>query len=594
MVEIIILDFGGQYVFNIRRNLLECGVDTKILPYEITAEKIKGLRAKGIIISGGPYSVYDKDAPFFDKAILHLKIPILGLCYGHQAMVHILGGEVKRGKVGEYGFSQLTLYNTNPLFKGLNRNEICWMSHGDTATSLPEGFEIIASTTECKIAAFDCDNRLFGLQFHPEVSHTPKGYKILENFAFDVCGCERRGWDVKQFIEKSISEIRRKVNDEKAIIAVSGGVDSTTLAVLAHKAIGKNLISVHVDTGLMRKNESKKVVDLLRNIGLNVIFSNVSEKCLKELKNALTSDEKREIIGRIFIEEFEKVARDKNAKWLIQGTIAPDVIESTRGEAKKKIDRGHGGLIKIHHNVAGLPKGMKLKLIEPMSTLFKYQVRVLARELGLTKEISERQPFPGPGLGCRVTGKITKEKLDILREVTDIVEQELKEYKPSQYLAALINNSIIKSNQEVNGICKKYFKGNYEIENFVFEDDAIGVKGDERHIGKIVGLSIFKDGKMAWDDISWTDVLRLQTEITGKIREVCRVVVILTKDFVKNEDLGIIIRSVNTTDFMTAVPTQIDFSHLKKIEEKIIERFPQVKFVGYEITTKPAGTVELI
>jgi GMP synthase (glutamine-hydrolysing) len=589
----VIIDFGGQYVFNIKRNLLESGIEAKILSYDTDAKQIENLGAKGIILSGGPYSVYDKDAPNIDKSIIDMGIPILGLCYGHQTMAYVLGGKVKRGKVGEYGFSEVDIDNKNPLFKGLKNKEICWMSHGDTVIELSEGFKIIGSTIDCEIAAYSYKNKLFGLQFHPEVSHTPNGYKIIENFAFDICDCKKKGWDVKHFIDKSISEIKNKVKDEKVIIAVSGGVDSTTLAVLANKAIGKNLVCVHVDTGLMRKNESKRVVNLLKKMGLNVILVDATERYLEELKNALTSDEKRKIIGRIFIKEFEKVAKRENAKWLIQGTIAPDVIESTRGEAKKKTDRGHGGLIKIHHNVAGLPSGMKLKLIEPISTLFKYQVRILSRELGLPPEISERQPFPGPGLGCRITGQITKGKLDILRDNTVIVEGELEKYKPSQYFAALINNSIIKSNSKINEICKKYFKGGYKIENFVFEDDTIGVKGDERHIGKIVGLSIFKDGKLGWNDISWTDILKLQTEITGAVREISRVVVILTKDFVKNKDLGIIIRSVDTTDFMTAVPTQIDFNHLKKIKEKINDS-TLIKFVGYEITTKPAGTVELI
>jgi GMP synthase (glutamine-hydrolysing) len=538
--------------------------------------------------------VYDENAPFFDEGLFNLGIPMRGLCYSHQAMAHVLGGRERRGEVGEFGFSELTLDNTNPLFKGLERNEVCWMSHGDTVLSLPEGFRVIASTPECRIAAFDYHNRLFGLQFHPEVSHTPKGYRILENFAFEICGCEKRKWDVKQFIEKSMFEIRQKVNDEKAVIAVSGGVDSTTVAMLAHKAIGDNLVCVHVDNGLMRKNESKSVVKLLKNLGLNVILVDVSERCLKELQNALTSDEKRKIIGRIYVEEFERVAKDVNAKWLIQGTIAPDVIESTRGEAKKKTERGHGGLIKIHHNVAGLPSGMKLKLIEPLSALFKYQVRILARELGLPEEISRRQPFPGPGLGCRVAGRITKEKLEILREITVIVEEELKKYNPSQYLAALIDNSIVESNPKIDEICRKYFEEGCEIENFVFENDAIGVKGDERLVGKIVGLSVFRKDEMPWNGIPWIDVLKLQAEITGKVREICRVVVILTKDFVKNEDFGIIVRSVDTLDFMTAMPTQVDFSGLKKLEEKITERFPRVKFVAYEITTKPAGTIELI
>jgi GMP synthase (glutamine-hydrolysing) len=226
--------------------------------------------------------------------------------------------------------------------------------------------------------------------------------------------------------------------------------------------------------------------------------------------------------------------------------------------------------------------------------LFKYQVRILARELGLPEEISRRQPFPGPGLGCRVAGKITKEKLGILREITVIIEEELKKYNPSQYLAALIDNSIVESNPKINEICRKYFKERCEIENFVFENDAIGVKGDERLIGKIVGLSIFRDGKLPWDTIPWIHILKLQAEITGRIRKICRVVVILTKDFVKNKDFGIIVRSVDTLDFMTAMPTKLDFSSLKKLEEKITKRFQRVKFVAYEITTKPAGTIELI
>ncbi len=588
-LDIAILDFGGQYVFNIRRNLLEQGVSAEVLSYNTSAQNLVDLQVKGIILSGGPYSVYDAKAPICDPEILDIRVPILGLCYGQQLITHLLGGKVKKGQIGEYGFSEVDLEKTSTLFQGLSSREICWMSHGDIVEKIPPGFKVIGSTPESKIAAFHKKN-IYGLQFHPEVSHTPHGYLILKNFA-QLCQCTLTGWDVRNFIATAIHNLKKSIQEEKAIIALSGGVDSTTAAILAFQALKENLICVHVDHGLMRKDESKNVTQILRSLGLNVVFIDASSKFQKALREVADPDQKRRIIGHLFIEEFEKVAEETDSKWLIQGTIAPDIIESTRGEAKRKSDRGHGGLIKIHHNVAGLPKGMKLNLIEPLSPLFKYQVRILARELHMPQDIAERQPFPGPGLGCRIAGEISSPKIQILREVDAMVEKELKKYTPSQYFAILLNNRFTGKSEIAEMISAKYVG---RTRATVLKDDCIGVKGDERVIGKMVVLQNPMKSVGLWQKSSWLDILRLQNEITGSIKDVCRVSLLLTEIGDQNSGYGIIIRAVDTIDFMTAIPTKIDLEHLSDVATMIIEKHSAIKFVGYEVTTKPAATIELI
>ncbi|MGC8849865.1 MAG: glutamine-hydrolyzing GMP synthase, partial [Candidatus Bathyarchaeia archaeon] len=516
-LDIAILDFGGQYVFNIRRILLEKGFNADIVPYNIHPDRLEGV--KGVILSGGPYSVYDEDAPLPDPRILRLEVPMLGLCYGHQAIAYLLGGEVEKGRVGEYGFSELRIDASNRLFKGLREREICWMSHGDIVSKLPPGFKVIASSKESPIAAFQGEDRIFGLQFHPEVSHTPNGHRILENFA-ELCGCTRRGWDIRAFIDAAVKDISAKVGSEKAIIAVSGGVDSTTAAMLASKALGDRLTCIHINHGLMRKNESEDVVEFLRRLGLRVIHVDAEERFLRALQGVKAADDKRMIVGKLFIDEFEEASSKLDASWLIQGTIAPDIIESTRGDPKRRSDRGHGGLIKIHHNVAGLPKGMRLKLIEPLSPLFKYQVRILAGELGLPKGIVERQPFPGPGLSCRISGEITREKLELLKEVNEMVEEALKIYTPSQYFAILLTGEVKEVSKEAAYIASKYL--NEDVTAYKLGDESVGVKGDEKITGNPICIDPRRDPSLL-DRVAWIDLLKMHNEITGSLREICRV-----------------------------------------------------------------------
>ncbi len=580
MVDIAILDFGGQYVFNIKRTLLELGYNTEIIPFDISVNVLKNENVKGIILSGGPYSIYIENAPKISEEILELNVPILGICYGHQLLIKMLGGEIKRSETGEFGFTILHIDNSDdPLFKGLGKTEICWMSHKDVAIKLPKNACILAHTEISKIAAFRYKN-IYGVQFHPEVFQTPKGYVILNNFA-KICNLRKREWDVKSFIKKAVNEIRSKVGDEKAIIAVSGGVDSTTLAVLAKDALKDNLVAVHVDTGLMRKNESKKVVDYLKKLGLNLVFTDISDKVFSELQGVISSDKKRRIIGRIFIEEFTRIADKIGAKWLLQGTIAPDVIESTRGQSDKRKGRKHGGTIKLHHNVGGLPKDIRLNILEPFRDLFKYQVRVIARELGIDEKLVRRQPFPGPGLGCRITGEITRSKVKILQEITEIVEKELQIYDPSQYFAALISSNLNKFDSK---LIKNFLD---DAIAFLSSDKAIGVKGDERIIGKILLIYSKK-----WSTKKWIDILQFQNNVTGKYDEICRVVALFDEPL--KGEYGIVIRAVDTLDFMTAIPTKVDFQHIEKIGREIKKKFNEISFVGYEITSKPAGTIELI
>lgn len=587
-MDVAILDFGGQYVFNIRRCLSEQGIDTGILPFNTSKRVIQRLGVKGLILSGGPYSVYEKNSPRIDEDILNLGRPILGICYGHQLLAKMLGGIVKKGRVGEFGFTEIRLKDVgNELFRGWNKTEICWMSHGDEVIKLPSGCKILASSRESRIASFQRDY-IFGVQFHPEVFHTPKGHILLKNFAVRICGCRQRSWSIEEFVKRRIKDIKEKVGNEKVVMGVSGGIDSSTLAILAKEALGENLICIHVNTGLMRKDESRKVVKRLRSLGLNVISVDASERFLKNLKNVDSPDEKRRIIGRLFVEEFERVARACHAKWLLQGTIAPDVIESTRG-SRKRMNHRHTGLIKIHHNVAGLPEKMELKIIEPFKSLFKFQVRLLAEKLNLPEELRERQPFPGPGLGCRIVGEVTHEKISILREITELVEFHLKKYKPSQYFAALVDG-------RVKPFRSRFLQGLFRDSPsrfYLLRGCAIGVKGDERVMGRMLG--IFLGGKRHnWHKLNWIRILQIQNKITGRYKKVCRVFALLNSPE-KRGKFGVIIRAVDTLDFMTAIPSKIDFRTLDTIKEWIEKRFTgEISFVGYEITTKPAATIELV
>lgn len=418
---ILILDFGSQYTQLIARRIRECGVYSEIHPFNIDLQEIKKLNPKGIILSGGPLSVYDQGAPNLDSAIFDLNIPILGICYGLQLICKTLGGKVEPAESREYGKAVLKVVRHNALFQNLRDDSVVWMSHGDYLTKVPENFEIIGTSENSPYCALaDEARRIYGVQFHPEVAHTEQGKKILKNFLFDICGV-RGEWTPKHFIETSLQDIRDLVGNRKAICALSGGVDSSVAAVLVSKAIGENLICIHVDTGMMRKDESRQIIDMFENnYQLNLIHIDASEKFLQRLENVVDPEKKRKIIGNTFIEVFEEAAKKyEDVGFLVQGTLYPDVIESVAVV-------GSSVTIKTHHNVGGLPEKMNLKLIEPFRELFKDEVRKIGRELGLPETFIERHPFPGPGLAVRVLGDITEAKLAILREADDIFINEIK------------------------------------------------------------------------------------------------------------------------------------------------------------------------
>jgi GMP synthase (glutamine-hydrolysing) len=419
---IIIVDFGSQYNQLIARRVRENHVFCQIEAPRLALQAVERLKPEGIILSGGPSSIYESGSPKVDPAVFELGIPVLGICYGMQFMTAALGGRVERAAKREYGFAELSITKSDGLFKGVDRATPCWMSHGDSIRRLPRGFQATASTANTRFAAAaDPRRKLFGVQFHPEVAHTPKGGIVLKNFLFDVCGCQRT-WTMKSFAREAVAEIRRTVGQQKAILGLSGGVDSSVAAVLIHQAIGRQLTCIFVDNGLLRKNEAERLkVTLKKHLHINIRFVNASRSFLKALSGVTDPERKRKIIGRVFMEVFEAEAQKiKGAEFLGQGTLYPDVIESVSAFG------GPSAVIKSHHNVGGLPKRMRLKLVEPLKYLFKDEVRELGRELGLPDELVWRQPFPGPGLGIRILGEITSRRLNILRNVDEILLEEIK------------------------------------------------------------------------------------------------------------------------------------------------------------------------
>jgi GMP synthase (glutamine-hydrolysing) len=419
---ILIIDFGSQYNQLIARRVRECRIYCQIAPPDIDIKNIRTLAPQGIILSGGPSSIYEKNSPRCDKRIFALGIPVLGICYGMQFMVHALGGTVKRARKREYGHAVLNVRSREGLFKNVDYTTRSWMSHGDSITKLPRGFKITAATDNTKIAAtVHPKKNFFGLQFHPEVHHTPKGREMLRNFLFDICQCKRT-WTMKSFAQDSINQIRETVGNKKVILGLSGGVDSSVASLLIHKAIGNNLTCIFVDNGLLRKDEGEKLKKTLKqHLKINIRFVSAKTKFLKALAGITDPEEKRKIIGKIFMEVFESEARKiKGSEFLAQGTLYPDIIESQSAFG------GPTSVIKSHHNVGGLPKNMKLKLVEPLKYLFKDEVRLLGKALGLDEELIWRQPFPGPGLAIRIVGDVTNKRLSILRKVDDILLGEIK------------------------------------------------------------------------------------------------------------------------------------------------------------------------
>ncbi|MCX5821065.1 MAG: glutamine-hydrolyzing GMP synthase, partial [Deltaproteobacteria bacterium] len=420
---ILIIDFGSQYNQLIARRVREHQVYCQIEPPGIDIEKIRELRPEGIILSGGPSSIYEARSPRVSKGIFELGIPILGICYGIQFMVDALGGEVIRSDKREYGFAELNVRNEGGgVLTGVEKKTRCWMSHGDRIGRLPKGFRITASTENTEVAAAeDVKRRLYGLQFHPEVVHTAEGKKMLENFLFGVCHCAK-SWTMNAFVREAVAEIRERVGDKRVILGLSGGVDSSVAAVLLHQAIGRRLTCVFVDNGLLRLGEAEKVRALFgKYFRMDVRFARARRAFVDGLKGVTDPERKRKIIGRVFIEVFDREAKKiKGAEFLAQGTLYPDLIES------RSAFGGPSAVIKSHHNVGGLPKKMKLKLVEPLKHLFKDEVRLLGKELGMSDDVIWRQPFPGPGLAVRIIGEVTEKRLVILRNADAVLMEEIR------------------------------------------------------------------------------------------------------------------------------------------------------------------------
>ena len=437
--SVLVVDFGGQYNQLIARRVRECSVFAEVIPHTQAMEKIREVKPAGIIFTGGPNSVYDDASPKCEPEIFEMGIPILGICYGSQLMAYMLGGTVKTAPVSEYGKTLVKTDSTSVLFEGVSPETVCWMSHTDYIASVPEGFRAVADTPVCPVAAMECpEKKLYATQFHPEVMHTDEGKKMLENFVYKVCGCTG-DWKMDSFVETAIQEIREKVGSGRALCALSGGVDSSVAAVLMSKAIGKQLTCVFVDQGLLRKNEGDEVEAVFGPDGpydLNFIRVNAQQRFYDKLKGVTEPDEKRKIIGEEFIRVFEEEAKKIGAvDFLVQGTIYPDVIESGLGKS---------AVIKSHHNVGGLPDYVDFKeIIEPLRMLFKDEVRNAGRELGIPEYLVSRQPFPGPGLGIRIIGEVTEEKIKIVQEADYIYREEIAkaglDKNLGQYFAALTN-----------------------------------------------------------------------------------------------------------------------------------------------------------
>lgn len=494
--KILIIDFGSQFTQLITRRVREANVYSEIHSHKFSFDEINYFNPTGIILSGGPMSVYDADAPDLDERILKLKIPILGICYGLQIISKKLGGKVEPAKDREYGRASLNVVESSRLLNDLNIESKVWMSHGDYLTELPTGFKIIASSDHSPIAAVANESeKIYGVQFHPEVVHTVEGKKIIHNFLFDICKCTGN-WTSHNFIESSISEIKEKIGDAKVICALSGGVDSTVAAVLVKKAIGDNLICIHIDTGLMRKNESSEIGKIFNEkLNLNHIHIDASEKFISKLKEISDPEQKRKIIGNTFIEVFDEEAKKINgAKFLVQGTLYPDVIESVSV-------KGASVTIKTHHNVGGLPEKMNLKLIEPFRSLFKDEVRNVGRELNIPEEFIERHPFPGPGLAVRILGPVDQEKLDILKEADDIFIGAIKEAK--------IYNEI------------------WQAFAVLLPVQSVGVMGDSRTYEFVLALRAVTsvDGMTAdWYNFEHHFLSDVSNKIINKVRGINRVV----------------------------------------------------------------------
>ena len=494
---IAVLDFGSQYTQVIARRIRECNVYSKIYPFGTSAATLKADGVIGIILSGGPSSVFAKGAPMPDRAIFDLGVPVLGICYGIQLMGRLLGGTVARGERREYGNGTLRIQRPGRLFAKLPRQLTVWNSHGDKLTALPPGFVAIGTTENSPFAAIEDRRRsFFGIQFHPEVSHSERGVDVLRNFLVGVCGA-RQDWTTKDFIKHAVANIRTTVGKSRVLLGLSGGVDSSVAAALIHQAIGRRLTCVFVDNGLLRKGERAVVEELYRkHFRIDVRVVDASALFLRRLKGVTDPERKRKIIGNTFVEVFERSLRSVGeAEFLAQGTLYPDVIESVA------IAGNPAALIKSHHNVGGLPERMKLKLLEPLRELFKDEVRAVGSALGVPREVVWRQPFPGPGLGVRVVGDITRERLDVLREADAIVQEEM--------------------------MASEWYWKVWQSFAVYLPVKSVGVIGDERNYADVIGLRIVesRDAMTAdWSRLPYDLLQKISSRITNEVRGVSRVV----------------------------------------------------------------------
>ncbi|KMT23284.1 glutamine-hydrolyzing GMP synthase [Clostridium cylindrosporum] len=495
---VLIVDFGGQYNQLIARRVREAGVYCEIIPYSKAFEVIDERKPGGIIFTGGPNSVYKEDSPLIDKRIFELSIPVLGICYGDQLMAHQLGGTVEPASYREYGNTKIKFDTKSPIFKGVAEEAEVFMSHTDHISKLPEGFKVIASTDSCTNAAMANEEKnLYGIQFHPEVKHSQYGQDILKNFLFEICDL-KADWSMSSFVEDKIKEIKELVGDKKVICGLSGGVDSSVAAVLVHKAIGKNLTCIFVDHGLLRKNEGKEVYDTFKEkFDMNLIMVDAKERFLTKLKGVTEPEAKRKIIGEEFIRVFEAESNKlEGIDFLVQGTIYPDIVESGTETSQT---------IKSHHNVGGLPEDITFKLIEPLRELFKDEVREVGREMSIPEEVVSRQPFPGPGLGIRILGEVSEDKLEILREADAILREEVKnaglDKEIWQYFAVLPN---IRS---------------------------VGVMGDERTYSHTIALRAVEsvDGMTSeWFRVPYDVLQKISSRIVNEVPNINRIVYDIT------------------------------------------------------------------
>ena len=492
--KILILDFGSQYTQLIARRVRELNIYCEIHPFNNAPELDDSI--KGVILSGSPCSVRDEKAPMVDLSAIKGKLPLLGVCYGAQYLAHYFGGEVKPSATREYGRAMLSVKEAgDPLMMGISETTQVWMSHGDTIATIPDTYKVIASTEDVRVAAYHIEGEeSWGIQFHPEVYHSTEGSQLLKNFVVDVCGCTQ-DWTPSSFVDTTVAELQKKLGDDKVLLGLSGGVDSTVAAILLHKAIGANLVCIFVDMGLLRKNEFESVLESYEHMGLNVIGVRAGDKFLNDLKGVTDPEGKRKIIGRDFIEVFDEEAQKlKNIKWLAQGTIYPDVIESISVN-------GPSATIKSHHNVGGLPDKMNLKIVEPLRLLFKDEVRRVGKQMGISASLLGRHPFPGPGLGIRIIGEVTAEKVRILQDVDAIFIDGLKEF----------------------GLYDQVWQAGAML----LPVQSVGVMGDERTYENCVALRavVSTDGMTAdWVHLPYDFLAKMSNDIINKVKGVNRVV----------------------------------------------------------------------